>query len=532
MNNMHQTAYLGVCTDSRGIENPSDPLEPDDWWNPTPGHERITPETAVNLASVWQAVNVLSGDVAQLPAKVYRRNERGREADRAHPAWRLVHRRPAPHLGPFQFKQLMMMRVLLHGNAYAYIRKQQGIPVALQPLEPSEIVPELINGQHKYVWTGTDGNRQVLDRSDIFHLRGPGGDLLAGQSVISIASDSLWVGKAAQKFGGHFFENDATPRIVLHFPEAMSAEAIKNTLKHFESRHSGPAKAGRPAVMDKGGKIQQFSMSNEDAQFLQTREYSRGEVASWFNLPPHKVGDLTRATFSNIEQQSIDYVVYGLMPWLIRWQEECNEKLFSEEEIEADSHYCEFSVTALLRGDSKSRAEFYQSAIAAGWMTPNEARVLENLNEIEGLSEPMRPLNMAPAGGSVDDDGGDSGDGANDIVRSLYKSLLDIAVERGHRRVVSTACRSAGKPGTLQAFIDGDLARQRDVVREAVRAEVEKSEGLGISVTPADEIADAVVGSIRSALLVELEGPAKGLRDRVNSYAAKPLVDTASFMES
>jgi HK97 family phage portal protein len=529
---MVTTVYAGVGVGERGIESPASPLEPDDWSKPHDNSIDVTPETAIYVAAVWQAVLVLSGDVAQLPAKVFKRMATGgREPDRAHPAWRLMHRRPSKYLSPFQFKQLMMFWALLRGNAYAYIAKKGGIPVELRPFAPGEIVPEMVNGELKYRHLGPNGS-DLLDSSEVFHVRGPGGDILAGQSVIAVAAGSLSVGMQAQRYINAFLENDATPRLAIHFPDPLSETAIKNYLRHFEQRHAGPSKAGKPAILDRGGKIEQFSINNADAKIVELRQQAKQDVASWFNLQPHKVGDLSRATFSNIEQQSIDYVTYSLSPWLIRWQDECNAKLFTEQEIDADSHYCEFSVNALLRGDAKSRSEFYNTGIMAGWMTRNEARQFENMNEIEGLSEPLQPLNMAtpgeeppeeelPADPVADDD---------DDLRSLYGDLLGLAVERAHRRVVSAAARSAGTAGALQAFIDGDLERQRGVAQEALALTVEKGRAMGLIDLEARCVADRVVDSLRGVLLRELDKPAKGLKERVNGYAATPLVDAASLL--
>lgn len=532
MDALTTTVFAGAGLDARAIENPSCPLEPEDWLPAADWQANITPTTALNLAAVWQATNVLSGDVAQLPVKVFRRrNDGGREADRAHPTWRLLHRQPAEYLGPFQFKQLMMFRALLWGNAYAFIARKSGVPVALRPLEPESVVPEMKAKRLVYKWTDENGNQDTLDSSDVFHLRGPGGDTLQGQSVITNARDSLAVGRDAQRYGANFFRNNAAPRVALSFPDALDGTAAKNILRHWERRHAGAENAGRAAILDRGGKVELFSMSNEDAQFLETREFSRTEVASWFNLPPHKVGDLTRATFSNIEQQSIDYVTYSLTPWLVRWQDECNAKLFLESEIAADSHYCEFEVNALLRGDAKSRSEFYNNGVMGGWLVRNEVRALENMNALEGLDEPLQPLNMVtPGEAEAEDDETPPPEDDSDDLRGLYETLLQIAVERAHRRMISAAARSAGTLGALGAFVDGDLPRQRASAVETLETTVEKGRSLGLLKCSAADIADKLTESVRRALLEELEKPAKGLKERVNSHAATPFVDAAAIL--
>ncbi len=507
------------------LENPSNPLDDaiEDSGN-SRRKLRVTPDTAITLAAVWQAVNVLSGDVAQLPLKVYQRTGEGKQPDRSHPTWRLLHRRPSRFHGPFQFKQLMMYRVLLTGNAYAYILRKGDAVEELVPLDNDAVRVDIREGQPVYYWTDSSGSESgPIGPDDMFHLRGAGNDMLCGQSVVSIARESLSVGMSAQKYGEQYFANDATPRLAIEVGERTDKDAAKHMLKVWERRHSGPSNAGRPALLDSGSKLHVFGVSNEDAQFLESREFSRSEVASWFNLPPHKVGDLTRATFSNIEQQSIDYVTNSLRPWLVRWQDECNAKLFSEQEIRTDSHVAEFIVNALLQGDFQSRSEGYSQAIQSGWLSRNEARGFENLNPINGLDEPLAPLNMAPAGSH--------GDEVDEDTRSVFVDAASTAIGKAYQRVMSHAAKEAANEGRLSAWIHTNQSKEKELISSLVASIFERSKKKGITEKTPDQVADNIWSEVVRSLNEEIESEQPKLKSRVNAKAADCPIKIETFLK-
>lgn len=421
----------------------------------------VNAATAKTLAAFWQALNAISGDVAQLPLKVYQRTGAGKDEAIGHPTYRLLHRRPCPELGPFQFKQLMTMRCLSWGNAYAFIERLGGSVAAMWPMESERVTPFRRDGVLYYTYQTEKGEQQVLDASEVFHLRGPGDDGLAGASVVKLARDSLAVGMQAQKYGARYFANDAKPGIVLEFPEPMKKEAAENILKNWAKRHGGTKNAGKPAFLDSGGKVSSFGVSNDDAQFLQTREFSRSEIASWLNVPPHRVGDMTHATFSNIEQQSIDYVTYSLMPWLVRWQDECNAKLFATNEV--DSYYAEFVVDALLRGDAVSQMTALTQGLAWGVYNHDEVRSMKNLNPIPAGNGQKHfvPLNMAPIDNLPDptqaqkpapasDAPGGGAAGQKARTAGMLRTCAEIA--RVYRKVGSDAKRCAKSPSMLEKW--------------------------------------------------------------------------------
>ena len=489
------------------MENPNTPLDP---WMDEAGSEDsglvVSEGTAKTFAPWWQAINVISGDVAQLPLVTYRRLEVGKERATGHPTYNVLHRRPNDDIGPFQFKQILTMQCLAHGNAYAWIKRKAADIVALVPLDVGSTTPVRENGKLHYVHQNATGHREVVQAADMFHLRGPSDDGMQGKSVVTLAKESLAVGMQAQRYGNRFFRNDARPGLVLEFPEAMDGPAVKNILKFWNSRHAGAHNASKPALLDRGGKVSAFSMSNNDAQFLETRQFSRSEIASWFNLPPHKVGDLTHATFSNIEQQSIDYVVYSLMPWLIRWQDECNAKLFRTAEIKNDTYFTEFLVSALLRGDYNSRMDGHTKALRMGLLSIDEIRSLENMNPIPddlggthyvtmdlaavGPEVPVEDEPEPPAEVEPDDEPADD-------AREILGKFVLRELTRAYERIGKQATRYAASPGRLQAWRDGQLEKEIKATEQAL-------DGISEQID-AEYLAATIRGEFRHAVDAELD---------------------------
>lgn len=367
---------------------------------------RIDPHTALTISSFWQGVNVISRDVAQLPLLTYERTSAGKERAKEHPAFALLRRRPNRFMTAFQFKQTLQAHILTWGNAYAYIQRNSlGQPIALWPLLPNLTKP-VIDSRGQLVYETEIGppdrrEKRIYRASNVIHLRGLGFDGLQGYSVVTMARESLGLAKATERHGATYFGNYATPQGILSIPgNRPSNETVEQVRRDWKKMTSGENE-NDVALLYGGWKFEPMGMSNKDSQFLEARQFSRTDIAGWLNLPPHKVGDLSRATFTNIEEQNRDYLATSLMGWLVTWQEECEEKLLSTAEKETDSHFMEFNVMALLRGDTAARNAAYTAGINGGWLNRNEVREFENLNRVEGLDEFLVPLNM---GGSNDSD--------------------------------------------------------------------------------------------------------------------------------
>ena len=500
------TYIVGAGLESRLVENPETIW--DDIDSELGGGESsryLSPERSLQHGPVWQSMNVIAEDVAQLPVMLHRRVPGGgKERVVSHPGARVLSSRANSELGPFQFKYTMLARALLWGNAYAWIERRAGRIAGLRPIEPGAIYPVRRNGELRYVSRTVDANElpEVLRPDEVFHLRGQGVCDLEGSSVIALARELINGAMDAEKYGSRFFRNNARPDVVLEFPHAVDGPSAKNILKRWSSRHAGPHNAGRPGFLDNGGTLRTYTMSNEDSQWLESRLFGKAEIAGWFKLPPHKIGHLERATFSNIEHQSIDYVQSALIPWLVRFQDEANYKLLSEDEQQAGELFFEFKVNALLRGDSGSRAEFYTSGVNGGWMTRNEVRSLENLNPIDGLDEPLQPLNMTTPGESNEGEEGD-GEEASRLRRHLLGSLC--------RMLANAAQAAASKPAKFVAWADTDA---REAHGRRVEAELRV---LGMD-EPAG-VADSLFSDLRERLLVAADGDRAGFVSRVRSAA-------------
>lgn len=363
----------------------------------------INGQTALTYSTIYQAVTVLSGDPGQLPFEVYRRtgdDNKDKEIDKNHPAYKLVRHRPNKWMSDQTFKETMQLYALLWGNGVAEIQRNNGSqPISLTPLLPDRTWLEVVDGVPWYLTrTKMSEEPRKLRPQNVLHIIGLSYDGMWGINVIEKARNSWGLGQAAEKYSNKLFGNSAMPSGVLEFPQGVKRfddTAIERIRKKWADVHEGLDNAARIAILQEGAKFNPISFSNRDAQWLEGRQFQRTEIASWFNLPPHKVGDLERATFSNIEEQNLEYLQTSLMRWLVKWQTECREKLLTREEKRRDSHFFEFNTRALLRGSVKSRFEAYSIGISNRFLSPNEARRAESLPGYEGGDEFSNP-NIEP----------------------------------------------------------------------------------------------------------------------------------------
>tara|TARA_Y100001963_G_scaffold63430_1_gene88362 strand:+ start:657 stop:2261 length:1605 start_codon:yes stop_codon:yes gene_type:complete len=385
-------------------ENPSTNLaNPDSWlvdWmgeGATDSGVNVTPETAMKFSAVFACVRVISETIASLPLFVYETKGRSKRKAREHSIYNLLHNSPNRDQTPFVFFETLAAHASLWGNGYAFIQRNNGaVPVELLPLLPDRTQVERIEGEKKYVTT-VNGERLFFDPMDVLHIPAIGLDGMQGLSPIANARQAIGLGIATEQFGAKFFGNNANPSGILEHPSKLTPEARKNLRDSWSARHQGLENAHRVSILEEGMQWKQQSIPPEDAQFLQTRKFQLSEIARIFRVPPHFIGDLDKATFSNIEHQSIEFVVHTIRPWVIRIEQEINQKLFRRDE--AGTFYAEFKLDGLLRGDTKSRYESYAIARNWGWLSANDIRALENMNPVTGLDSYLQPLNMEPTGG-------------------------------------------------------------------------------------------------------------------------------------
>lgn len=360
----------------------------------------VSEESALRFAAVYACVRIIAEDIASLPLVVYRQQGRAKERAKEHPLYPVLHDLANPEMTSFEWRELMLSHLLLWGNAYSEIDYDNaGAVRGLWPLHPARVedIRRTNQGRLEYVYRLPDNTLKALPWFRVHHVRGLGGDGLRGWSPIRLAArEAVGLGLAAQEFGSRFFSNGARPGVLLKAPGKLSDKAYERLRESFASEHQGLSNAHRTKILEEGLDVATVGIPPNEAQFLETRKFQVQEIARIFRVPPHLLADLDRATFSNIEHQSLSYVTHTLRPWLVRHEQAIwRDLLFVEERAD---YFVRYQVAGLLRGDTATRYAAYATAINTGFMTRNEARDLEDLNPLDGLDEPLVPLNMMEAG--------------------------------------------------------------------------------------------------------------------------------------
>jgi len=416
----------------------------------------VTERSAMQMTAVYSCVRILAEAVAGLPLHLYRyTKDGGKEKAIDHPLYLLLHDEPNPEMSSFVFRETLMTHLLLWGNAYAQIiRNGKNEVIALYPLMPNKMsVDRDEHGQLYYTYyRGPDEaikNKEfavTLRTTDVLHIPGLGFDGLVGYSPIAMARNAIGMAIACEEYGAKFFANGAAPGGVLEHPGTIKDP--QRVRESWQSTFGGSGNANKIAVLEEGMKYTPIGISPEQAQFLETRKFQINEIARIFRVPPHMVGDLDKSSFSNIEQQSLEFVKYTLDPWVIRWEQSIMRALLSAEE--KSEYFVKFNLEGLLRGDYQSRMNGYAIGRQNGWMSANDIRELENLDRIpaeEGGDLYLINGNMLPmkdAGAFANTTPNDSGkeEETDEEVLEVDESGSDgdgsdgedTASERNHRR--------------------------------------------------------------------------------------------------
>lgn len=348
----------------------------------------VTERSAMQMTAVYSCVRILSEAIAGLPLQFYKYTESGgKEKAVDHPLYFLLHDEPNPEMTSFVFRETLMTHLLLWGNAYAQIiRNGRGEVIALYPLMSDRMsVNRDSDGQLYYEYTvysddapTVKGSTVRLAPTDVLHIPGLGFDGLVGYSPIAMAKNAIGMAIACEEYGAKFFANGAAPSGVLEHPGTIKDPS--RVRESWQSTFGGSSNANKVAVLEEGMKYTPISISPEQAQFLETRKFQIDEIARIFRVPPHMVGDLEKSSFSNIEQQSLEFVKYTLDPWVARWEQAMVRSLLSAEDKK--KYFIKFNVDGLLRGDYQSRMNGYAIGRQNGWMSANDIRELENLDRI------------------------------------------------------------------------------------------------------------------------------------------------------
>ena len=373
--------------------------------------KRVNERSSMQMTAVYSCVRILSEAVAGLPLHFYKYTDNGgKEKAADHPLYFLLHDEPNPEMTSFVFRETLMTHLLLWGNAYSQIiRNGKGEVIALYPLMPDRMnVERDSKGQLYYEYTVSmddaptvKGSTVILPPTEVLHIPGLGFDGLVGYSPIAMAKNAIGMAIACEEYGAKFFANGAQPSGVLEHPGTLKDPA--RVRESWQAAFGGSHNANKVAVLEEGLKYTPISVPPEQAQFLETRKFQINEIARIFRVPPHMVGDLEKSSFSNIEQQSLEFVKYTLDPWVSRWEQSMARSLLTPEEKK--QYFVKFNVDGLLRGDYQSRMNGYAVGRQNGWMSANDIRELENLDRIPEelggdlylINGNMMPLSMSGA---------------------------------------------------------------------------------------------------------------------------------------
>ena len=351
--------------------------------------QAVNERSAMQMSAVYACVRILAESIASLPLHFYQYNDAGgKEKAVNHPLYWLLHDEPNPEMSSFSFRETLMTHLLLWGNAYAQIiRNGRGEVIALYPLMPDRMtVDRDARGRIYYEYTRSDSDANTLGKKsavilspeDVFHIPGLGFDGLVGYSPIAMAKQAIGMGLACDEYGAAFYQNGAQPGGVLEHPNVLKDP--KRVRESWNAIYQGSRNAHRIAVLVEGMTYKPITISPEQAQFLETRKFQIDEIARIFRVPPHMIGDLEKSSFSNIEQQSLEFVKYTLAPWISRWEQAIQRSLLLMSE--RTRYFARFNVEGLLRGDYQSRMNGYAVARQNGWMSANDIRELESLDMI------------------------------------------------------------------------------------------------------------------------------------------------------
>jgi len=359
----------------------------------------ITEDSAMRLSAVFGAVRVISETIASLPWMVKQDFEGSTRNAAAHPINQLIHS-PNGMMTDFNFRESCQAHLCLHGNAYIAIKRNEaGQPVSLIPVHPDRVKVKVYKDEKFYT---IDDGKETFDDTEMIHIVGLSFDGIVGKSVIEAARESIGLGLAADQFGGAFFGNGANVNTVLTHPGRLSDEAYKRLMASWQRRYAGLDNAHKTAILEEGMNLQKVSISPSESQFLETRQFGVVDIARFFRIPLAYLGSLENSsTRANIEEQGIQFQRNTILPWVKRWEAEFNRKLFPN----GNDYYIRFNMDGLLRGDISSRYSSYATARQWGWLSVNDIRKFEGLDNIDNGDTYLQPLNMVDvATDNTDDD--------------------------------------------------------------------------------------------------------------------------------
>jgi len=421
----------------------------------------IDHDTALNFSAVFACVRYIAETVAGLPWRVFlAQPDGGKKLATTHNLDKVLHLRPNPEMSAFAFKTALLAHAQTWGNAYAEIEKDNaGRVVALWPIEPDRVdIKRDENGGLYYEISNPRGPKTILRPDQVLHIAGMGFNGIRGYSIISLAATSIGAGIAADQFVASFYGNGTVMSGALTYEKSLSDEGFERLKKDFAEQYGGARKAWKPLILEEGGKWETFGMPLKDAEFLASQKYRVTDIARWFRVPPHKVADLERATFTNIEHQSIEVVQDSILPWALRCEQEADYKLISARSYGA--FYTKMNLNAMMRGDHENRAKYYKAMKEGGNMNSNEIRLLEDMNPIgpkgdkytmQGQYTTLEKIGEEPA--KIPEKTAEPDEPDEDEIKDLYGKILLDATGRILRRELSRATHELKKKKPKDQFL-------------------------------------------------------------------------------
>ena len=361
--------------------------------------ESVDEYSALNYSAVWNATSLIAGTIGSLPLHLMKKDGDSKDKIQKHPLYKILYAKPNPYMTAMQLREALTGHILLWGNCYAEIERANGTGKVLNlwPITPNRVKIKWEDDQLVYeIEVGSE--KVYLTRDKVLHVAGIGFDGFGGYSVIAHARKSIGLSMAMETFGSLFFGNGTHPSVVVKHPGKLSDQAHSNLKGSLTEKYASLGNSHRLMLLEEGMDIERMAINPEDSQFLQSRQFQIPEVARWFNLPPHKLKDLSRSSFNNIESEQISFVTDSIRPWVQRFEQAFNMQLLTEKEHFTDNLYFKHSLEGLLRGATKDRAEFYGKMFNIGAMSINEIRGKEDLNpDPDPLAdEKFVPSNMMP----------------------------------------------------------------------------------------------------------------------------------------
>ena len=352
----------------------------------------VTPTQARQMTAVSACIKVISETLGQISADVYKNSTNGKELAPTHSLFKIIHTSPNKIMTSTVFHQTMAATALEMGNSYARIWRDKYMNVTELQIIPFADVKVKLSEDKRSVYYEVEGIDKIFQSWEILHIKGPGYNGIVGYSPLRIHANALGLGLAEQQFASKYFANGAVLSGLITVPGKATPDILERIRNTFQQTFGSSKNANKTMVLDNGMTYQANSANAEQSQLLESRKFSVTEIARIFRVPPHMIGDLTQSTNNNIEHQGLEFSKYTMIPWVRRFEQEYNSKLFKENEKEI--YFVRFNVESLQRGDTITRTKMYVQAIQNGWLSPNEARQMEGFNKREGGDIYLTPLNM------------------------------------------------------------------------------------------------------------------------------------------